>query len=335
MNAATLERWFDVTRAFDHPVTLAVLIAIVIALAVAPLVSLALYLTGRLSAKTHHDILLRWRSWLWLVAMITLPILFGAAWVIAMVMLLSLLCYREYARATGMFREKTISAVVVLGIFVLTFAAIDHFPRLYFATAAFTVGLIAVITIPHDRPKGYIQRVALGVLGFLLFGYSFGYISLIANDASYRPILILMFLTVEANDIFAYCCGKLIGGPKILPNTSPNKTIAGSAGAVVCTTLLFAGVGHYVFFGTRMDSWPILIALGAGVSVLGQLGDLLVSSIKRDLGIKDIGRTIPGHGGLLDRFDSLVLVPPVLFHVVSLVLGPLGSGQLERIFTGG
>ena len=73
----------------------------------------------------------RWRSWLWLVALTLLPILLGAAWVMAAVLVLSLLCYREYARVTGLFREKTISAVVVLGTGLVTFAAVDHYDRLF------------------------------------------------------------------------------------------------------------------------------------------------------------------------------------------------------------
>src|SRR5919201_5872228 len=119
------------------------------------------------------------------------PVLLGAAWVMAAVCPLSLLCYREYARATGLFREKTISLVVVLGILLVSFAALDHYPRLFFATAALTVGLLAVVTIPQDRPRGYLQRVALGTLGFLLFGYCFGYLGGIANDANFRPYLVL------------------------------------------------------------------------------------------------------------------------------------------------
>src|SRR6202011_1418861 len=97
------------------------------------------------------------------------------------------------------------------------------------------------------------QRVAMGSLGFLLFGYSLGYVSYIANDENYRPILILILLGVEINDVFAFCVGKTIGGPKLLPRTSPGKTVAGSVGALVLTTALVAGLGHLVFFGTAVD----------------------------------------------------------------------------------
>ena len=83
-----------------------------------------------------------------------------------------------------------------------------------------------------------------------------------------------------------------------------------------------------------MDSWSNLLILGVGISIFGQFGDLLVSAIKRDLNVKDMGAALPGHGGLLDRFDSLIIVSPMYYHFLSLTLGTLGKNQPERIITG-
>jgi phosphatidate cytidylyltransferase len=330
----TSDRLFGWWHAFDSPFVLWTAAALAVLVVTAIGVVGLLRRFGKITAKQYAELGPRCWSWLWLLLLLLGPILLGAAWVIGGVAGLSLLCYREFARTTGLFREKAISVIVVLGVLGLTFACFDNWGRLFFALAPLTTALIAIVTIPQDRPRGYLQRTALGVLGFLLFGYCFGYLGLIANSPDYRPILILILLGVEMNDIFAYCTGKLIGGPKVLPNTSPGKTVAGCVGALVLTTLLVAGLGHVVFHGTPVDSWPLLLILGAGMSVLGQFGDLLLSSVKRDVGIKDIGSLIPGHGGLLDRFDSLVLVPPAVFHFLSLHLGPL-NGTHERLFTGG
>lgn len=335
MTEAVLHRWFDCTGAFSHPFTRWVVFASGALIVLSPLVFLILDRAGRLTPELRADLFSRWKSWIWIAVAVISPILMGAGWVVGGVVVLSLLCYREFARATGMFREKLIGLAVVLGILLATFAVVDNYPRLFFASAALTVGVIAIVTIPQDRPKGYLQRVGLGVLGFILFGYSFAYIGLITEDARYREILLLMLLAVELNDIFAYCTGRVIGKRKLVPQTSPGKTVGGAVGALVLTSFLVILLGRFVIYpGTPMARWWCLLILGPGISILGQLGDLLLSSIKRDLGIKDIGTTLPGHGGLLDRFDSLVLVPPACYHFHSLVLGPLGDGQLERIFTG-
>jgi phosphatidate cytidylyltransferase len=334
VSLSTSQRLFDCRHAFDDAVTTGATVAIAAILIAAPLVAWGLRLAGVIGPTLAGEVLLRWRSWLVLVALMLGPILLGAAWVMAAVAILSLLCYREYARATGLASERAINAAAIAGILLLTFATVDHYPRLYFATAALTVSVLAVITIPQDRPKGYLNRVALGGLGFLLFGYFLGYVGNIANDERFRPLLILLLLSVELNDVFAFCVGKPVGGPKLLPNTSPGKTVAGAVGALVLTTALVAGLGHFIFAGTPVDSPGPLLILGAGISTLGQLGDLLVSSVKRDVGVKDTGSVLPGHGGLLDRFDSLVLAAPAYFHYLSLYLEPLGSSQAERILTG-
>ena len=98
------------------------------------------------------------------------------------------------------------------------------------------------------------------------------------------------------------------------------------------TTALVSTIGHFVFHDSGVDTPVKLIGLGLIVSVAGQFGDLMLSSIKRDIGIKDMGATIPGHGGLLDRFDSLLLVAPAVFHYVNYFRG-FGLDQPARIFS--
>lgn len=335
MNAATQERFFGYEKAFDHPLTVGAVIGIAAALLIAPLVFKVLRGTIGISDPTYNELWARWRSWIWICLGLIVPILMGAAWVIAGVFILSLCCFREFARATGIFREKMIGLAAVISLCLISFSVIDNYPRFFFATPILGIGLIVMVMIPQDRPHGFIQRVGLGIMGYLFFGFSLSYLALFTADPNYRPLLLMLLVSVELNDIFAYCSGRLFGGRKLLPNTSPGKTISGAAGALVLTTILCLVVGHFVLFpGTPMDNWGNLIIMGIGISGFGQLGDLLLSSIKRDIGIKDLGNLLPGHGGLLDRFDSLVIITPMYYHFLSLILGTLGKGQAERIITG-
>ena len=334
MNNATWQRLFGFRHAFDDPVTVVVTLAVAALLLLAPLLIFITTRAAKSAAEKRKELWDRYRSWIWLVLLILIPILAGAFWTILAVATLSLLCYREYARITGLFRERTISLVVVIGILFLTFAELDNWYRLFVALFPLTVALIAIGGLIADQPKGYIQRVGLGVLGFALFGSALGNLGYMANDWNYRPILLLILCSVELNDIFAYICGHLFGHRKFVPNTSPNKTVGGALGALVLTTPLVAVIAHFIWRDTALDSAIRLIGLGIIISVVGQFGDLMLSSIKRDLGLKDTAKLIPGHGGLLDRFDSLILVAPAVFHYVNYFVGFAG-GQPEQIFTGG
>ncbi len=334
MNNATWQRLFGFRHAFDDPVTVVLTLAVAALLLLAPLLIFITTRAANSTAEKRKELWDRYRSWIWLVLLILIPILAGAFWTIVAVATLSFLCYREYARITGLFRERTISLIVVIGILFLTFAELDNWYRLFVALFPLTVALIAIGGLIADQPKGYIQRVGLGVLGFALFGSAFGNLGYMANDWNYRPILLLILCSVELNDIFAYICGHLFGHRKFVPNTSPNKTVGGALGALVLTTPLVAMIAHFIWRETALDSAIRLIGLGIIISVVGQFGDLMLSSIKRDLGLKDTAKLIPGHGGLLDRFDSLILVAPAVFHYVNYFVG-FAAGQPERIFTGG
>lgn len=123
----------------------------------------------------------------------------------------------------------------------------------------------------------------------------------------------LIFIIAFATDIFAYFVGRKFGIHKLIPTVSPKKTIEGSLGGIL------ASVVFSVLFGLifKLQIGPIFI-VGLLGSALAQMGDLIASSIKRYVGIKDFGRLIPGHGGILDRFDSVLLVAPYVYLVLSL-----------------
>ncbi len=334
MTQGTWERLFGYTHAFDHPVTVGIIVGVVGALvAAAPLMAIVFRLRQVEQAR-RDELWKRYRSWLIIAPLMFVPVLLGAAATMVALAVLSILCYREFARATGLFREKVVSATVVIGLAFITFAIADHWYGLFVALVPLGVSVIAAAAILADRPKGYIQRVALGTWGFLLFGVGLGHLGYMANDVDYRPLILTILVCVEANDIFAYLAGKSIGHRKLVPNTSPNKTLGGALGAIVLTTALYALLGHFLFDGSVLASPVHLVGLGLLISVAGQFGDLMLSSLKRDLGVKDIGVTIPGHGGLLDRFDSLILVAPAVYHYVGYFQG-FGLDQEMRIITGG
>ncbi len=336
MTSETITRLFGAGEAFEHPVTVWVTVVIFGILLFASLVVGILGKAGRLSDASHLELRQRIRSW-WLLAPILIgPILLGGVWVMLGVLLLSVFCYREFARVTGMFRSPLVSLTVVLGMIAIAFSIADHWYGFFSALPALGVIVIAAVAIAADKPQGYIQRVALGGFAFLLFGVCFGHVGYLANDANFRPMLLLLLVSVELNDVFAYLSGKALGRRKLAPNTSPNKTIGGALGAMLLTTGLVMLLGRPAFAGTEMSSWGALAGLGLILSVAGQLGDLVLSSIKRDIGVKDMGVTLPGHGGLLDRFDSLLLAAPAFFHYVGYVnANGIGLDQATRIFTGG
>lgn len=336
MTDRTFNRLFDFTQAFADPITVVITAILVGILILVPCIIMFLSKKGVIQEPLKGELWRRYFSWLILIPSLLIPILLGAFWTILGICLLSLFCYREYARAVGLFREKLLSLLIVVGIALITFAVFDHWYNFFNALTPLVIATLIAAAILQDEPSGYIQRVALSVLAFSMFGSAMGHIGYMANDIDYRQRIILLLFAVEANDVFAFVCGKTLGNRKLCPNTSPNKTVAGAVGALFLTTILVMGLGVFVYRETALDSWPLLALLGALLSVSGQLGDLALSSIKRDLGIKDMGVIIPGHGGLLDRFDSLLLAAPVYFHYVGYFVGfGVAPHDQVRIITGG
>jgi phosphatidate cytidylyltransferase len=126
-----------------------------------------------------------------------------------------------------------------------------------------------------------------------------------------RGLLLFLVFITEINDVMQYTWGKLLGRHKIIPKISPNKTWEGFLGGIICTT----AIGYSLRFLTPLNTWQVLL-VSFMIAFAGFVGDIVMSSVKRDIGIKDTGAVIPGHGGILDRIDSLAYAAPAFFHLV-------------------
>lgn len=125
-------------------------------------------------------------------------------------------------------------------------------------------------------------------------------------------LLILLVLLTQGNDVAQFIWGKLFGKIKVVPRVSPGKTLAGLLGGIFTTTVLAIALGPQLAF----FDWQHSLLIGLIIGVGGFAGDVSISAIKRDLGVKDSGAILPGHGGILDRVDSLTYTAPLFFHVV-------------------
>jgi phosphatidate cytidylyltransferase len=261
-----------------------------------------------------------YRGWLIMIPLVLGMIFLGRVATIIGVTLLAIFGFKEFARATGLYQDWWMTGTVYMGITLLGAVTIATDPRLevpgwyglFMALPIYVIGAILLIPILRNRAKGQLQGVSLGILGFIYFGWMFCHLGFLANSPHAYGYLLFLVFAVEINDVAAFTFGKAFGGRKLREEISPNKTWAGSLGAVGVSLV----VPWLLWFSFPQFEPIHLILTGLIVGVGGQLGDLVISFIKRDIGIKDMGTTIAGHGGILDRVDSMIFVAPIFFHMV-------------------
>lgn len=211
------------------------------------------------------------------------------------------------------------------------------------------VGYIAAIFYYLDLRFAFLPDILVLVFGFmilLMFVYVFSYpkydakqlmtvffgLFYVAGMLSYMYrirmlenglyLTFLVFLCSWGCDTCAYCVGKMIGKHKMTPKLSPKKSIEGAVGGVVGAALLTA-LYAYIFrgsMGIRAAEIGILAIISAVGALISMVGDLTASAIKRNYDIKDYGHLIPGHGGILDRFDSMIITAPIVYYLAYFIL---------------
>lgn len=193
----------------------------------------------------------------------------------------------------------------LFGLIFLSAVVLGGSPFLLFCTTAMAIGIYEYMRMGFRKANFFVHLTAIIYITSSFSAFS-------ALGLYYGPMFTFyLLLIIWGTDSFAYFVGRKVGKRKLAPSISPNKTWEGSIGGTVIATVL--ATMYFVFLKPFEMSILPFLALTVLLSVAGQLGDLIESYVKRKYGVKDSGNILPGHGGILDRFDSLMLVSLVAF----------------------
>ena len=231
---------------------------------------------------------------------------------------LSLIGMYEYYRAIKATGVKTIDFVGF--IFCIAFYLLQLlYPKAEIFSELLALMLITLFTYEIFTRKSGVNGIVHTMFGFVYVTFLLGHIIFINNLENASVIIWLPFLTAWFTDTAAYFTGISIGKHKLSPAISPKKTIEGALGGIIGCSILTTAFG--VFISNYNSSLEIsnFILIGILCGIFSQLGDLAASYIKRYAKLKDFGKLIPGHGGILDRFDSILFTMPIVYYYFLLV----------------
>ncbi|OOB79685.1 MAG: hypothetical protein BEN18_03100 [Epulopiscium sp. Nuni2H_MBin001] len=247
-----------------------------------------------------------------------------ALWILAsggMVMqgfgvVLALIAMYEYFKAVERtYKPMKEVGMLSVGVFILGYQTCAANFQLYLAIIIVVMLSINVFYYPVYK----ISDIAITLFGILYVGLLLGLIIPIRELDNGLFWVVLVFICAWGSDTCAYFAGKFFGKRKLAPELSPKKTVVGAVGGIVGAGILSFLFAQGVMYYWSMDfsiNWLIIITLvGCIGAMLSQIGDLAASSIKRSMDVKDFGSLFPGHGGVLDRFDSVILVTPLIYLV--------------------
>jgi len=261
-------------------------------------------------------------------ALIMAPLLvivfLGGYVLIAGVFVLSVLALREFSAAFGEKRLPAwvfwVSLVILYAAYLLKFDFRATLPLWVFVSV-----ILCLISMFSVEKRDLIHGMAAfaGVFYIIFFAFHLVLVDYgpldplsvgIFKISSFHSYVWIVLMSAFGTDIFAYLVGKAVGKRKLCPSISPKKTVEGSVGGVIGSVLL-CGLFSLVFMPTEI--WTCIV-IGVAGGVFSQFGDLAASVMKRKIGIKDWGTLIPGHGGVLDRIDSILFTAPLVYYILML-----------------
>jgi len=256
-----------------------------------------------------------------LIPLVVVLLFFAPLWLItiacALIACLALWEYFSIADATGALTPRWLTLALAVGLFAVDFdSPVMMLPA--FTAAGFILFAVCTFRSPLDR---VLRDASFSFLGLLFIVFPLTLIPRIRALDSGAFQLLLLFLIVWAGDIAALYVGRAYGRTKLAPHISPNKTwegaVASLLGSIIVTGISVAALSSYLgrtFLVSRGQLFGLVLVVA--INIAAQLGDLMESAIKRGAGVKDSGTLLPGHGGILDRIDAMLLALPVLWYAL-------------------
>ena len=244
----------------------------------------------------------------------------GGYWLQGAVIFFSMIGLREFYRA---FSDKKLNLAHFLGFgfsaLYLVFAEyiINESNIFNIFVSVFLVFLLVYMVAFHKVSD--VKDILITFFGFFYVPFLMSHIFMVRNYVYGSYFVWLIFITAFGCDTGAYFTGMLFGKHKLIPELSPKKTVEGAIGGVIIATAIALLYGLFIdsrFVTDWVDTPHLCMLTGIIGSILSQFGDLAASTLKRYVGLKDYGHLIPGHGGMLDRFDSVLLTAPVVYYVM-------------------
>lgn len=252
------------------------------------------------------------------LVIIALATIISGSWILFFTLLaVSLIGMRELYKVMKVSDEHVtvLELVGYLGAVLYYIAMKADFGN--YGTMAIIISMILILFVyVFGYPKYHAEQVMAAFFGVVYVAVMLSFIYLTRNLPDGKFLVWLIFLCSWGCDTCAYCVGMLIGKHKMAPVLSPKKSIEGAVGGVAGAALL--GVIYAAATQGKMAEYALICAVGALISMVG---DLAASAIKRNQNIKDYGKLIPGHGGILDRFDSVIITAPVIYYLAKTILG--------------
>ena len=234
--------------------------------------------------------------------------------------LISLIGLGEFYNVTGILKKK--SPVILLGflfcISVFCGVIFKQYSAFSYATLAICIYVfLLMIFMVLFRDKTSFADCAASFLGSVYISVFFVHLLLIRQLSLGKMVIWILLICAWGTDTFAYFSGRLFGKHKLCPKISPKKTVEGAIGGTIgCAVLLCIYVAIIGNINNLRIDWLNVFIIAIPTAVFSQIGDLAASCIKREHNAKDYGNLIPGHGGILDRFDSVILISPLVFYLL-------------------